>query len=40
MGVPERWGPDGVAVGFEGGLVPQLSEEQRRIGFNGSEVED
>lgn len=40
MGVPERMGAGGLALGFEGGLVPQLSDEQRRIGFNGSKIED
>jgi hypothetical protein len=40
MGVPERLGAGGIAIGFEGGLVPQLSEEERRIGFNGTKVED
>jgi hypothetical protein len=40
LGVPERLGAGGVSLGFEGGLVPQLSDEQRRIGFNGSKLED
>ena len=40
MGVPEPPGAGGIAVGFEGGLVPQLDEEQRRIGFNGTKLED
>ena len=40
MGVPERLGAGGVVLGFEGGLVPQLDEEQRRIGFNGTKLED
>ena len=40
MGVPDRMGAGGLALGFEGGLVPQLSDEQRRIGFNGSKIED
>ena len=40
MGVPERMGGGGFALGFEGGLVPQLSDEQRRIGFDGTKLED
>jgi hypothetical protein len=40
MGVPERLGPGGIVLGFEGGLVPQLSDERRRIGFNGTKLED
>lgn len=40
LGVPQPLGAGGVVVGFEGGLVPQLSEEERRIGFGGSKLED
>lgn len=40
MGVPERMGGGALALGFEGGFVPQLSEEQRRVGFEGTKVED
>jgi hypothetical protein len=40
MGVPERMGGGGFALGFEGGFVPQLSDEQRRIGFDGTKLED
>jgi hypothetical protein len=40
MGVPEELGTGGVSLGFEGGLVPQLSEDERRVGFNGTKVED
>lgn len=40
MGVPERMGGGGFTLGFEGGLVPQLSEEQRFLGFNGTKQED
>jgi opacity protein-like surface antigen len=40
MGVPEAMGAGRISLGFEGGFVPQLSEEQRRIGFGGVKVED
>jgi hypothetical protein len=40
LGVPERMGSGATALGFEGGFVPQLSEEQRRVGFDGTKVED
>lgn len=40
MGVPEAMGTGRIDLGFEGGFVPQLSEEQRRVGFGGVKVED
>ena len=40
MGVPEARGVGKIDLGFEGGFVPQLSEEQRRVGFGGVKVED
>jgi hypothetical protein len=40
MGVPEAMGAGRIDLGFEGGFVPQLSEEQRRVGFGGVKVED
>ncbi len=40
MGVPEAMGAGRISLGFEGGLVPQLDEEQRRVGFGGVKVED
>jgi hypothetical protein len=40
MGVPEGIGAGRIALGFEGGFVPQLSEDQRRVGFGGVKVED
>jgi hypothetical protein len=40
MGVPQEMGAGGVSLGFEGGIVPQLSEEERRVGFNGTKVEN
>lgn len=40
MGVPERMGGGGFALGFEGSTVPQLSDEQRFIGFGGTKQED
>lgn len=33
----EPWSFD---LAFEGGLIPSLSEEDRRVGFNGTKVED
>src|SRR3972149_991682 len=40
MGGPEAIGAGKIDLGFEGGFVPQLSEEQRRVGFGGVKVED
>jgi hypothetical protein len=40
MGVPEALEPGTVQLGFEGGWVPQLSDDQRRVGFNGTKIED
>jgi hypothetical protein len=40
MGVSESMGAGKIDLGFEGGFVPQLSEEQRRVGFGGVKVED
>ena len=40
MGLPERLGGGKIEVGFEGGLVPQLSDDQRRVGFDGTKLED
>jgi opacity protein-like surface antigen len=40
MGVPETQAPGEIALGFEGGLVPQMSDAERRIGFNGTKLED
>src|SRR5260370_4949451 len=40
MGVPERLGGGKIEVGFEGGLVPQLSDDQRRVGFDATKLED
>jgi len=40
MGVPERRAAGSIDLGFEGGYVPQMSDEQRRIGFNGTKLED
>ena len=36
MGVPERKPKGQVDLGFEGGYVPQLSDEERRLGFIGT----
>lgn len=40
FGVPERLEPGAVMLGLEGGWVPSLSEEERRVGFGGTKVED
>lgn len=37
---PERLDPGAVVLGFEGGYVPQLSDDERRVGFNGTKLED
>ncbi len=40
MGPPERLGGGRVEVGLEGAFVPQLSDDERRVGFNGTKLED
>jgi opacity protein-like surface antigen len=40
MGVPQMRGPGEIVLGFEGGYVPQLTDAERRIGFNGTKLED
>jgi hypothetical protein len=40
LGVPQALEPGAVQLGFEGGWVPELSDEQRRVGFNGTKLED
>jgi opacity protein-like surface antigen len=40
MGVPERKAKGQVDLGFEGGYVPQLSDAERRLGFNGTSLQD
>jgi len=40
FGVPERRPAGSFSVSLEGGSVPQLSEDERRIGFNGTKLED
>ena len=40
MGVPYERGAGEVDLGLEGGYVPRLSDEERRIGFNGTKLED
>jgi hypothetical protein len=40
LGVPDKMGKGAFDLGFEGGIVPQLSEDQRRVGFEGTKVED
>jgi hypothetical protein len=40
MGVPKALEPGTVQMGFEGGWVPGLSDDERRVGFNGTKLED
>ena len=40
MGVPDKRTGGTIDLGFEGSYVPQMSDEERRIGFNGTKLED
>jgi opacity protein-like surface antigen len=40
MGVPEKRAAGSVDLGFEGSYVPQMNDDERRIGFNGTKLED
>jgi hypothetical protein len=40
LGAPEPLAPGGVEAAFEAGSIPSLSEEERRIGFEGTKVEE
>lgn len=40
LGTPAPTESGSIELAFEGGWVPSLSEEQRRVGFIGSKVED
>ncbi len=40
MGVPQDRRAGELDLALEGGQVPQLSEDQRRVGFDGTKVED
>ncbi len=40
FGAPARTPAGSVRIGFEAANVPSLSEEQRRVGFDGNKVED
>jgi opacity protein-like surface antigen len=40
MGVPQTRAAGEIVLGFEGGYVPQLTDTERRIGFNGTKLED
>jgi hypothetical protein len=40
MGVPQERTAGEVELGFEGGYVPQLSDAERLIGFDGTKLED
>lgn len=40
LGGPDELTPGEVELAFEGGWVPSLSAEERRVGFRGTKVED
>lgn len=40
LGGPPDLAPGGWELAFEGGWIPHLSEEERRVGFLGNKVED
>lgn len=40
MGAPETRAAGAIDLGFEGSYVPQMSDAERRIGFNGTKLED
>lgn len=40
LGTPVARRPGSIGVALEGGVVPNLGEEKRRVGFIGSKVED
>lgn len=40
MGVPKPIDYGAIELGLEGGWIPSLSEDQRRVGFVGNKVED
>ena len=40
LGVPRALPPGAIELGFEGGWIPSLSEDERRVGFYGTKVED
>jgi opacity protein-like surface antigen len=40
LGVPRSLPAGAIEIGLEGGWVPGLSEEERRVGFYGTKVED
>ena len=40
LGVPGVVGEGFVVLGLEGGFIPELSDEQRTVGFNGTKLED
>lgn len=40
LGTPGRTRPGELELAFEGGVVPSLGEEKRRVGFVGDKVED
>ena len=40
LGPPEVRRPGSVDLGLEAGWVPYLSDDERRVGFNGTKVED
>ena len=40
FGAPRLVEPGEITFGLEGGLIPQLSDDERRVGFSGTKLED
>ncbi len=40
FGVPPEMKSGAIDLGFEGGWIPSLSEDKRRVGFDGTKLED
>lgn len=40
LGAPLKLAPGAVEVSLEGGWIPSLSESDRRVGFNGTKLDD
>ena len=40
FGVPPALEPGAIVLGFEGGWIPSVSDDKRRVGFNGTKLED
>lgn len=40
LGAPRTLEPGSIEIGFEGGYIPSLSDDEQRVGFNGTKLED